>query len=310
VLNFDDAAASAARMAENLGISLAAAQQIVALGSGGGRGDPRQFGGSFLDWRTRNVPDSAPSGASSSGGGGSAQAAQETTAAYRMAQQAIRQAQQAAVTFADVQSELNALLESGEINAEEYAAALGIARDRLTEASEATEFWQDQAQTLKDGLLDAIVAGDSLSDTFQNLARSIARAALEAALFGSGPLSGGAGNGILNGLVSGSFGGARASGGPVSGRRTYLVGEQGPELFTPGASGMITPNHAMGGATINMKTEIINNAPGVDVEERRERGANGEQISRFVLTKRGVADGELDAAMAKRYGVTPTVNRR
>lgn len=33
-----------------------------------------------------------------------------------------------------------------------------------------------------------------------------------------------------------------AAGGPVSGGTTYLVGEKGPELFTPGQSGAITPN--------------------------------------------------------------------
>jgi hypothetical protein len=33
-----------------------------------------------------------------------------------------------------------------------------------------------------------------------------------------------------------------AAGGPVSGGQTVLVGERGPELFTPGASGAITPN--------------------------------------------------------------------
>jgi hypothetical protein len=36
-------------------------------------------------------------------------------------------------------------------------------------------------------------------------------------------------------------------GGPVAGGSTYLVGERGPELFTPGTSGMITPNNALGG---------------------------------------------------------------
>jgi phage-related minor tail protein len=36
-------------------------------------------------------------------------------------------------------------------------------------------------------------------------------------------------------------------GGPVAGGSTYLVGERGPELFTPGTSGSITPNHALGG---------------------------------------------------------------
>jgi hypothetical protein len=37
----------------------------------------------------------------------------------------------------------------------------------------------------------------------------------------------------------------RASGGPVSGGSPYIVGEQGPELFVPGRSGTIVPNHAM-----------------------------------------------------------------
>jgi hypothetical protein len=40
---------------------------------------------------------------------------------------------------------------------------------------------------------------------------------------------------------------ARAMGGPVAGGSTYLVGERGPELFTPGTSGSITPNNALGG---------------------------------------------------------------
>ena len=45
------------------------------------------------------------------------------------------------------------------------------------------------------------------------------------------------------------FGGGRASGGPVSMGRTYLVGEKGPELFSPGTSGSIIPNKALGGAS-------------------------------------------------------------
>ena len=40
--------------------------------------------------------------------------------------------------------------------------------------------------------------------------------------------------------------GARAMGGPVSAGSPYLVGEQGPELFVPGASGSIVPNGALG----------------------------------------------------------------
>jgi len=47
----------------------------------------------------------------------------------------------------------------------------------------------------------------------------------------------------------GTSGGARASGGPVTAGASYLVGEQGPELYTPGASGFITPNS--GGTVVN-----------------------------------------------------------
>jgi len=42
----------------------------------------------------------------------------------------------------------------------------------------------------------------------------------------------------------------RASGGPVSAFQPYIVGERGPELFVPGASGQIVPNHAMGGGVV------------------------------------------------------------
>lgn len=41
----------------------------------------------------------------------------------------------------------------------------------------------------------------------------------------------------------------RASGGPVSANRPYLVGERGPELFAPSSSGHIIPNHALGGGS-------------------------------------------------------------
>ena len=50
------------------------------------------------------------------------------------------------------------------------------------------------------------------------------------------------------------FGGPLASGGMARGGKSYLVGERGPELFTPGVSGMVTPNHGLGGST----TVVVN----------------------------------------------------
>lgn len=40
--------------------------------------------------------------------------------------------------------------------------------------------------------------------------------------------------------------GARATGGPVTGGAAYLVGERGPEIFTPNSTGSITPNNMIG----------------------------------------------------------------
>lgn len=58
----------------------------------------------------------------------------------------------------------------------------------------------------------------------------------------------------------GIFGGGRAHGGPVSGRRSYLVGERGPELFVPGVSGEVVPlggsAAAAGPANVTVRPEL------------------------------------------------------
>jgi hypothetical protein len=55
---------------------------------------------------------------------------------------------------------------------------------------------------------------------------------------------------LLPGGGISNFSGPRARGGPVDMGRSYLVGERGPELFTPRAAGHITPNHALGGGIV------------------------------------------------------------
>lgn len=49
-----------------------------------------------------------------------------------------------------------------------------------------------------------------------------------------------------------SYGGAKASGGSVYPGNYYLVGERGPELFSPNATGQIIPNSGNTGTTINI----------------------------------------------------------
>lgn len=74
------------------------------------------------------------------------------------------------------------------------------------------------------------------------------------------------------------FGGFRAGGGPVSGGTPYVVGERGPELFVPGSSGSVVPNHALGGGGITLNVTVTNPV------------ASGEQLA-----------NEL-AAYTRRYG--------
>jgi len=70
--------------------------------------------------------------------------------------------------------------------------------------------------------------------------------------------------GIVGSLASAllPIAGARASGGPVAAGASYLVGEQGPELFTPSGNGAITPNTALNAqrpsVVVNIQTPDAN----------------------------------------------------
>ena len=65
----------------------------------------------------------------------------------------------------------------------------------------------------------------------------------------TGPLAGG----HFNKLLPADFPG-KARGGPVSAGQPYIVGEEGPELFTPGRNGSITPNNVL---TQNMQRSVV-----------------------------------------------------
>jgi len=109
------------------------------------------------------------------------------------------------------------------------------------------QLWKDIGMSIKDGLVDGINAaidgtktlGEVASNTFRRISNALLNYGVEAALIG---MTGGTG-----GFFSKVFG--RASGGPVKGGSPYVVGEKGPELFVPGSSGNIVPNHEMGGST-------------------------------------------------------------
>lgn len=96
---------------------------------------------------------------------------------------------------------------------------------------------------------------ESFLQAMQKMLANEASEKLFSAIGNWGNNNSGAG-GLVGGLASfigGMFGGGKASGGDVDSGTTYLVGENGPELFTPSAHGVVTPNAEIGG-TVHIET--------------------------------------------------------
>jgi len=116
----------------------------------------------------------------------------------------------------------------------------------------------------------------------------------------------------ITGLITGAIGGSgpapagsfsapkpAANGGPVSAGGRYIVGERGPELFTPAMSGTITPNSSVGSSTtvvqnINVSTgvqqtvraeirqmmpQIADSAKGAVLDAKRRGGSYGRAMA-------------------------------
>lgn len=66
---------------------------------------------------------------------------------------------------------------------------------------------------------------------------------------------------VTENIPATTFGGFRAKGGPVASQTAYVVGENGPEVFVPSASGQIVPNIGIG-STMSTKggTAVSGNA--------------------------------------------------
>ena len=124
-----------------------------------------------------------------------------------------------------------------------------------------------------------------IADHFLDMAAQMASAAISKGFLGLFASSfGGGGEEVFAGLDRGTTNfdsitseTFKANGGPVKSGRSYIVGERGPEMFTPGVSGMVTPNHALGGST-NIVVNV--DASGSSVEGDEEQGRElGRMIS-------------------------------
>ncbi len=132
-------------------------------------------------------------------------------------------------------------------------------------ASEASDAARQLGLTFTSAFEDAIVGGRKFSDVLKGLQSDILRLVVRNAV--TEPLAN-----LLSGGISSLFGGARASGGPVSAGMAYLVGERGPELIVPRSAGTVVPAGGFGGVT------IINH-----IDSRADRSAIAADIQRSQL---------------------------
>ena len=109
-----------------------------------------------------------------------------------------------------------------------------------------------------------------------------------------GMLTGGSFGGIVS-VGSAPAVGARATGGPVSMGRAYLVGERGPEIFRPNQPGRILNSLPSGGAQPSIRI-IVNNNTGERMTARSETKFNGSEyitsvvIDAIATNKNGMRD--------------------
>tara|TARA_B100000131_G_scaffold321786_1_gene373755 strand:- start:36251 stop:38314 length:2064 start_codon:yes stop_codon:yes gene_type:complete len=125
---------------------------------------------------------------------------------------------------------------------EQILAANGTEYDQV---SELAKLYGDIGTSIRTGMVDAIqgaingtrTLGEVASAVFGQIQRSLIQYGVNAFL---GSLGGGIGEFF-------SISGRNANGGAALRGSSYLVGERGPEIFTPSSSGMISPN--IGGGT-------------------------------------------------------------
>ena len=119
------------------------------------------------------------------------------------------------------------------------------AREGERAAQALSDAFESAGRDIASSLESAARSGElSFSALAEQIAQSFAQIALDQ--FVLQPVSGllGSAASLIGGVL-----GQRAEGGPVLAGERYLVGERGPEVFTPGQAGAISP---MGAAPISI----------------------------------------------------------
>lgn len=211
---------------------------------------------------------------------------------------------------------INRLLAVNAISWDTAARAQFDAQDKFDAALRKTNEQIKQGKTFAEefGLSfssafeDAVVGGEKFSNVLKGLADDILRIIVRQQV--TEPL-GKAVSGIdWGGLFSNLIGGTRANGGPVTGGTSYLVGERGPEIFTPATTGRITPNGAGGGPlTVRVVNESGNQVQASSATQ--STAPDGSALIEIVLAAAGDAvanrSGPLSRGLEAGYGLRPSM---
>lgn len=99
------------------------------------------------------------------------------------------------------------------------------------------------------------------------------------------------------------FGGFRAAGGDIDTGKSYVVGEEGPEVITARRNATVIPNHKLGASGTNVT--VINNVSNeVKTEVRQSKSGNAEDIT--ILVDRIAGQKILD----KSSSISRALNQR
>jgi tape measure domain-containing protein len=158
-------------------------------------------------------------------------------------------------------------------NAEDLKKAQEAEAERIKELAQR---YQGIADTIANGVVGALkgavmgtqTLAESASNLLNNLANDLLMVAKNMLFFGS--LGGGLSKG--SGLLGNLFSGFLADGGTATGGRSFIVGERGPELFTPGRTGSVTPNSALGGSNIVVNVDASGSSVEGDSDQAGQLG--------------------------------------
>jgi hypothetical protein len=151
---------------------------------------------------------------------------------------------------------------SGDLTAMEESIELNkqlkeIDEDRLRIIRKNKDVFREAGEMLANGFEEAVFSGEKLSKVIKQLGMDIMRLVFRQTI--TAPLAD-----FFTGGISKIFGGPRANGGPVGANKSYLVGERGPEIFTPSSAGNVISNrNSFGGGSGGGSTYYID-ARGAD----------------------------------------------